>query len=112
MDRRRMLVLPPSVDDLLPQIHLARFVVDAVDRLDLDPILARYDARARGSPPHHPAMMLAPLLRRASRLMPLGWGMKLLCGRPMAYFFVARCITFLARCSAASSASLTVARPR
>jgi len=41
MDRRQMLVLPPSVDDLLPQNHLARCVVDAMDRLNLDPILTR-----------------------------------------------------------------------
>lgn len=61
MDRDQLLVLPPSVDDLLPQDHLARFVVDAVDSLDLSALLARYDARARGSNPYHPAMMLSLL---------------------------------------------------
>lgn len=61
MDREQLLALPPSVDDLLPQDHLARFVVDAVDSLDLSALLARYDARARGSNPYHPAMMLALL---------------------------------------------------
>lgn len=53
--------LPPSVDELLPANHLARFVVDAVERLDLSAVIAKYESRARGTAPYHPAMMTALL---------------------------------------------------
>ena len=55
------MLLPPSVDELLPEDHLARFVVDVVERLDLSPIVTKYESRTRGSAPYHPAMMTALL---------------------------------------------------
>jgi len=61
VDRDQMLLLPPSVDELLPTDHLARFVVEVVDQLDISTILSKYEARARGSNPYHPAMLLALL---------------------------------------------------
>jgi transposase len=40
-DPHQILLLPPSLDDWLPQDHLARFVADLVDGvLDLEPVLA------------------------------------------------------------------------
>jgi transposase len=56
-----MLLLPPSVDEWLGENHLARFVVDVVERLDLSPILAAYDARPHGSTPYHPSILVALL---------------------------------------------------
>ena len=35
------LLLPPSLDDWLPEDHLARFISDTVDQLDLKPLLAK-----------------------------------------------------------------------
>jgi hypothetical protein len=35
IDRYTAYLLPPSVDDWLPQDHLARFIVEVVDGLDL-----------------------------------------------------------------------------
>lgn len=61
VDREQALLLPPSVDELLPSSHLARFVVEVVERLDLSAILSKYEERARGSNPYHPAMMTALL---------------------------------------------------
>lgn len=61
VDRTQALLLPPSVDELLPENHLARFVVEAVERLDLSAIFERYEARGRGPAPFHPAMMTALL---------------------------------------------------
>lgn len=60
-DREQMLLLPPSIDDLVPQDHLARFVVDVVEQLDLAPIMQKYERRGRGSRPYHPSMLLALL---------------------------------------------------
>lgn len=36
-------LLPPSVQDWLPEKHLARFVVEIVDQLDLNPLLTCYN---------------------------------------------------------------------
>ena len=35
-------LLPPSLQDWLPEKHLARFVVDIVDQLDLSELVKRY----------------------------------------------------------------------
>jgi transposase len=51
------LLLPPSLRDWLPDDHLAFFVSDLVDVLDLSAITAVYEADERGQPPYHPAMM-------------------------------------------------------
>jgi len=53
-------LLPPSVDEWLPQRHLARFVVEVVDRLDLSELEKAY--RGSGSASYHPAMLLALLI--------------------------------------------------
>lgn len=56
------LLLPPSVDDFVPENHPARLVRDLVEReLDLGAILKAYRGR-RGQPPYHPVMMTALLL--------------------------------------------------
>jgi transposase len=53
-------LLPPSVDEWLPQRHLARFVVEVIDRLDLSKLAQAY--RGSGSASYHPAMLLALLV--------------------------------------------------
>ena len=52
-------LFPPCVEDYLPEDHLARFVVDIVEQLDVSPLVAVYEGR--GSKPYHPRMMLALL---------------------------------------------------
>jgi transposase len=49
-------LLPPSVDDWLPQRHLARFVVEVIDGLDLSKLVKAY--RGSGSASYHPAILL------------------------------------------------------
>lgn len=58
------LLLPPSLDDWLPEGHLARFVSDTVDELDLGPFLAKFRDRedGRGRIAYHPRMMLKVLI--------------------------------------------------
>ena len=56
-------LLPPDLNDWLPDDHLARFIKEVVQRLDLEPFYRSYDSvMGRGRPPHHPAMMLSLLL--------------------------------------------------
>ncbi len=58
------LLLPPSLRDWLPEEHLAHFVSDTVDQLDLRPFVAKFERRedGRGSLAYHPAMMLKVLI--------------------------------------------------
>src|SRR5271163_3545851 len=53
-------LLPPSVDEWLPQRHLARFVVEVIDGLDLSALIKAY--RGSGSASYHPAMLLGLLV--------------------------------------------------
>jgi transposase len=59
-DRDTPYLLPPSVDDWLPKDHLARFVVDTVEQLDLSALTRQY--RGAGSAAYHPAVLLALLI--------------------------------------------------
>ena len=59
-DRKTDYLLPPSVDDWLTQDHLARFVVEVIDGLDLSNLTRQY--AGRGSKAHHPATLLAILV--------------------------------------------------
>ena len=56
------LLLPPSLHDWLPEGHLAYFVSDVVDQLDLSAIESVYEDEERGQPPYHPRMMTKILL--------------------------------------------------
>ncbi|MBV9481739.1 MAG: IS1182 family transposase [Acidobacteria bacterium] len=56
------LLLPPSLRDWLPEDHLAYFVSDVVDQLDLRAIESVYEEEDRGQPPYHPRMMTKILL--------------------------------------------------
>jgi transposase len=51
------LLLPPSRRDWLPEGHLAFFVSDLIDQLDLSAITSVYEQDERGYPPYHPVMM-------------------------------------------------------
>jgi transposase len=53
----QLLLLPPSLRDWLPENHLAYFVGDVIDQLDLSEIESYYEREDRGQPPYHPRMM-------------------------------------------------------
>jgi transposase len=57
----QMLLMPPSLADWVPEDHLARFVSDLVETLDLSAVEETY-AEERGYPPYHPRMMTKVLL--------------------------------------------------
>jgi transposase len=61
-DRDQAFLLPPDVRDWLPADHLAWFILDVVDQLDLDPFLAAYRADGHGRAAYQPRMLLAVLL--------------------------------------------------
>ena len=59
VDRHTLYLLPPSVQDWLPEDHLARFVVDIVERLDLSALERQYSGG--GKDPYHPSLLLGLL---------------------------------------------------
>ncbi len=61
-DPEQMFLMPASMRDWLPTDHLAYFVSDIVEQLDLSAIMRRYTAEERGYPPYHPVMMVKVLL--------------------------------------------------
>src|ERR1700730_16668776 len=56
------LLLPPSLRDWLPEDHLAYFVSDLIDQLDLSAITAVYEDEERGYPPYQPVMLTKVLV--------------------------------------------------
>jgi transposase len=62
-DMGQLLLLPPDLRQWLPDDHLALYVSDIVDQLDLSAILKPYEeGDARGRPPYHPQMMVKLLI--------------------------------------------------
>jgi len=60
VDRQTGFLLPPSVDEWLPERHLARFVVEVIDRLNLSALINAY--RGSGSASYHPSVLLGLLV--------------------------------------------------
>ena len=61
-DQSQQFLIPPSLDEWLPENHLARFISDLVENvLDLGPFLASYK-EPRGFPPYDPRLMLKLVL--------------------------------------------------
>ena len=56
------LLLPPSLRDWLPEDHLAYFVSDLIEQLDVAAITAVYENDERGYPPYHPVMLTKVLV--------------------------------------------------
>ncbi len=56
IDRETGFLMPPSVDEWLPERHLARFVVEVIAGLDLRAMTGSY--RGSGEAPYHPQLLL------------------------------------------------------
>ena len=59
---QQMLLLPEALQEWLPEGHLAHFISDAVDSLELSAFHARYDKGGPRNQPFHPAMMVKVLI--------------------------------------------------
>ena len=53
-------LLPPSVDEWLPEDHLVRFVVEVIEQMDMSEFTRQY--AGRDSAAHHPTVLLALLI--------------------------------------------------
>src|SRR2546428_11998311 len=62
VERDQLYVMPPSVRDWLPDDHLAWFVLDVVEALDLSVFYARYRCDGLGRAAYAPSVMVSVLL--------------------------------------------------
>jgi transposase len=64
--------MPPSLQEWLPEDHLAYFVSELVDDLNLSEVEALYEDEERGQPPYHPkdAKLAAELKEGETRSPP------------------------------------------
>jgi transposase len=60
-DREQSLLLPPDLREWLPDDHLAWFVIEAVEELDLEPFYAAYRDDGHGRAAHEPKLMVGLL---------------------------------------------------
>jgi transposase len=61
-DPNQLILLPPNMREWLPADHMAYFISDVVDELDISGIERVYEEELRGYPPYHPRMMLKLLI--------------------------------------------------
>jgi transposase len=66
-DREQSFLMPPDVREWLPESHLAWFVIDAVEEMDLAAFYTAYRTDGHGRPAYEPAMMVALLLYAYAR---------------------------------------------
>jgi transposase len=60
-DRDQPMLLPPDLRDWLDEDHLAWFVIEAIEELDLEPFYVSYRADGHGRAAHDPKMMVTLL---------------------------------------------------
>src|ERR1700731_3612180 len=61
-DREQAFLMPPSLRDWLPADHLAWFVIETVEQLDLSAFYAAYRADGHGRAAYDPAVMVSLVL--------------------------------------------------
>ncbi len=61
-DQKQTLLLPLNIQDWIPEDHLAIFISDMVDEMDLTSIYIYYEGEERGAPPYDPHMMTKLLI--------------------------------------------------
>ena len=88
-DREQVFLMPPDVREWLPESHLAWFVIDAVEEMDLAVFYAAYRADGHGRPAYEPAMMVALLLYAYARGMRSSRGIERACEEDVAFRVIA-----------------------
>ena len=69
-DPNQVLIMPPNLNDWLPKDHLARFIGNVVEGLDLTSIMQYYEEEERGAPPYDPRMMVKVRMYADAKGMP------------------------------------------
>lgn len=61
-NQQQMSLIPQTFGDWLSPDHIARFINDVIDEIDISEIQQVYETELRGYPPYHPRMMLKILI--------------------------------------------------
>lgn len=88
-DRDQELLLPPNLRDWLPEDHLALFVVDAVEAMELAAFYGLYRADGHGRPAFDPRMMVALVLYAYCRGQRSSRGIERACVEDIAFRVIA-----------------------
>ena len=84
-DREQDFLMPPSLREWLPEDHLAWFVLDAVEEMDLDEFYADYRDDGHGRAAYEPSMMVALLLYAYATKQRSARGIERHCRQDIAY---------------------------
>lgn len=87
VDRKTPMMFPPSVQELLPENHLARFVLEILEQLDLRRFTNAY--AGNGKPAYHPEVMLGILIYGYATGVFTSRGIEKACYDSMAFRFIA-----------------------
>jgi len=88
-DREQVFLMPPDVREWLPESHLAWFVIDAVEEMDLAAFYAAYRADGHGRAAYEPAMMVGLLLYAYARGIRSSRAIERACEEDVAYRVIA-----------------------
>ena len=88
-DREQAFLMPPDVRDWLPEGHLAWFVIDAVETMDLSAFYAAYRSDGRSRPAYEPSMMVALVLYAYARGVRSARAIERACEEDVAYRVIA-----------------------
>src|SRR5215213_5330326 len=88
-DREQVFLMPPDVREWLPESHVAWFVIDAVEEMDLASFYVAYRADGHGRAAYEPAMMVALLLYAYARGMRSSRAIERACEEDVAYRVIA-----------------------
>ena len=61
----QLLLLPQNLHEWVPEYHIARFVLNFVNSLDISPFMAGYKTSGRGRSAYHPSLTLKLVILRA-----------------------------------------------
>ena len=84
-DREQAFLMPPSLREWLPEDHLAWFVIEAVEEMNLDEFYADYRADGHGRAAYEPSMMVALLLYAYATGQRSARAIERHCGQDIAY---------------------------
>ena len=59
-NQHQIMILPPSLEELIPSSHAVRVVNEVIDRIDVEPLLSAY--HSKGTSSYHPVMLLKVLV--------------------------------------------------
>ena len=88
-NRNQLYLLPPSLQEWLPENDLAWFIIDAVQQMDLSELIARYRDDGCGNTAFHPAMMCSLILYAYSNRTYSSRKIERACGRDIGFRVIA-----------------------